>query len=346
MAYQAKHKEERGLLFRETFNDEQTVRRNSGVPSGAVTFEQGEAIFTTDGKITLSKIASGVKTIRIIVDLDTINGDILTLSSSHSVEVGLSDVSATGLASPTIYVDGVLTSAITTNKAEIVITTATAFDADTIILGFITTYLEGKIDYLELWDYVWSSSEAANSAKNARYADLYLRSDLQEILNVSGQKGSVPSEDKWGNAIANTGVTIQKDGEVNAFEFDGAEVLETTLADDINTVSLWIKPKTDTESIIDLGGGNTITTSGGTLTAAWADDLFVNGKVGTAVTEGIWNLITCRVDIAIAVTAIDIGKISAAFYSGLMNNISFITGVTTDDEESQRFTSSKQSYNL
>jgi hypothetical protein len=164
-----------------------------------------------------------------------------------------------------------------------------------------------------------------------------------EILNISASTGSII--DRWGATLTNTATSVVKDGDVRAMLFDGAtSVVETTLANDINSVLFWMKPVTDTESIIDLGGGNTITTSGGTLTAAWADNIYVNGAVGTTVTTGKWNLVICTVGTAISLTAIDIGKITATFFSGTMNDIRIVTGVLVAQECSQLYTNERQRY--
>ena len=73
------------ILFHETFTSEQHVRRNGGVPSGAVSFIDGEAVFTTDGKITVSKTIRDIKSIRLITNLDTTTEDILQLSGSSGL---------------------------------------------------------------------------------------------------------------------------------------------------------------------------------------------------------------------------------------------------------------------
>ena len=262
-------------IWRFTANSEQECRKQGGVPSGTVSFVDGEAVFTTDGKITVSKTIRDIKSIRLITNLDTTTEDILQLSSSsgaggwvsptgkeddawsdaaniydgniltsgaestngqsvtltiastscskirinaglvaggatnlkievyysgsfhqihsglltedtwqeiavgsteditkvklttntginsevwelelwnavsgsRSIEAATGTLTATGVTTPTIYIDGSAGSTIGTGKTEIVVTTATAFDADDIILGYISAYLEGKIDY-------------------------------------------------------------------------------------------------------------------------------------------------------------------------------------------------------
>ena len=169
MSYRRADNLDKNIVFQEYFNSEQETRRNSGVPSGTVVFNQGLAEFTTDGKITTSNPVYGIKSIRLIVDLDTITEDIVQLSASHSIEAASGTVTATGVSSPTIYINGSAGATIDTNKAEIVVTTATAFTADAIIIGYISAYLEGKIELLEFYNKALTDDEVLNLYNDARY---------------------------------------------------------------------------------------------------------------------------------------------------------------------------------
>lgn len=165
----------------------------------------------------------------------------------------------------------------------------------------------------------------------------------QEIAHISASRGVI--EERWDNTLTITNSSVFKEGQIRVIQCNGtSSVVETTLADDLNTLSIWIKPKTADESIIDLGGGNTVTIASGVLTAAWADDLYVNGVAGTAIQHGQWQLISCRVDTAITLTDIDIGKISTAFYDGFWNDLSLVNGIVTDAELNQQWTSTKMLY--
>ena len=186
-----------------------------------------------------------------------------------------------------------------------------------------------------------------------------------ELMEVIGYHADLTDADrlginnylaaKWGISattalpLTNTAVSVFKDAEIPyAMFFDGAtSLLETTLADNINSISFWMKPKTDTESIMDLGGGgNTISTVGGTLTAAWADDIYVGGEIATAVNTNVWNHITCTADSAITLVSPAIGHIHPTHFKGLLDAIKFIEGTLTGNEASQLFSSEKWKYNI
>ncbi len=77
--------EQNKSLFRFTANSESDCRKQGGVPSGTVSFIDGEAVFSTDGKITVSKTIRDIKSIRLITNLDTTTEDILQLSGSSGL---------------------------------------------------------------------------------------------------------------------------------------------------------------------------------------------------------------------------------------------------------------------
>ena len=189
----------------------------------------------------------------------------------------------------------------------------------------------------------WSTAASDYVVSNLSVQQLAVE-PTSKILHVTAKDG-VCLEKTDQNTITTTDIVNFKDGSVRVNKFNGSSsIIESTLSNDVNTIIAWIKPRTDTESIIDLGGGNTITVSGGTLTAAWADDIYVNGASGTAIVHNEWNHIVCRVDSALSLTAIDIGLASASYFDGLMSDVIFVDGIVTDTEISQVFSSSKMLY--
>ena len=116
------------LVFREVFDSEQGVRSRGGVPTD-VSISKGIGSFNgTTSKIVYPKVHA-LKSIRIRLTATNTTQDIIKLSDTHSISVSAGTISATGFSSPTIYVNGVASSTLTTNPSEIIITTATAIDA-------------------------------------------------------------------------------------------------------------------------------------------------------------------------------------------------------------------------
>ena len=199
---QVLHNSDKDLLLNVPLNDEQEVRRQWGIPSGTIAFEYGYVSFTTDGKIELSQSVYGIKSVRLIVDIDTTTEDVIQLSSTYSISVSGGTVTATGFSTPTIYVDGIATSTVTAGKAEITITTATSFIADNIVLGYISSYLEGKIYEVQLYNIVLDSNATINLYNDARYKEPQLEHEAQlgeELIDQDDMTG--------GNWVGNVPVT-------------------------------------------------------------------------------------------------------------------------------------------
>lgn len=195
---------DRNLIFRETFNSEQTVRRNGGQPTD-IDFSNGIGTLNGASRKIIYPIKYGVKTIRFKINLATTTENILKLSSTHNISVSSGTISATGFASPTIYVEGSLTSNITTGWKEVMITTSTAFNADDIILGFISSYGEFDIDLIEIYNKALTAEEVSNLYNNLTYRDV--RDGL--ALDIDSRQGVI--EDRRGNALTISGVEVKKD---------------------------------------------------------------------------------------------------------------------------------------
>jgi len=81
-------------------------------------------------------------------------------AGTHSVEIdGASNITATGWAAPTIYVNGAVAAAITAAWKQIVVTTATAFAGSAVILGQEASFYDGKLGIPKIWNRALSASE-------------------------------------------------------------------------------------------------------------------------------------------------------------------------------------------
>jgi hypothetical protein len=197
------------LVFRETLNDASSVIRNGGSITSVI-FENGEGSFNgSSSKITYPTVR-GVKSIRIILTPSSTTEDIVKLSSSHSISVSGGTISATGLSSPTVYVNGIATSTVTATRSEIVITTATAFNADDLQLGYISSYYNGDIDLVEIYNRALTASEVSNLYNQRYYKELPISLGRAELVT----NGGFDSDTWWSKNAAWTisGGTANCDG--------------------------------------------------------------------------------------------------------------------------------------
>ncbi len=113
--------------------------------------------------INMGNVSDSAKTVSFWAKPNSTTQKFLELNGAAYVEVSSGTVSATGFTSPTIYVDGVATTAIAnTNWHHIAVTTATSVNANQVNIGKIgTTYFSGLIDSPRIYNRALSASEIA-----------------------------------------------------------------------------------------------------------------------------------------------------------------------------------------
>lgn len=117
-------------------------------------------------KITGSKVVKNVQTVSFWVRPNSVSSPtLLDLDGgTHKISVSSGTISATGFTSPTIYVNGNVSSTLTANTWQLVtVTTATGFDTTaTFTLGTDgTNYTKGFFDEFKLYNYARSSAQVS-----------------------------------------------------------------------------------------------------------------------------------------------------------------------------------------
>ncbi len=105
--------------------------------------------------------------------------------------------------------------------------------------------------------------------------------------------------------------------------FAGGQYLGVaTTVPDVKTVSLWVRPKTNGEAIIDLdGGSHKITASSGVITATGFNNIYVNGQPSVTLTADTWQQITVTASASFSASAITIGKVATSYLSGFVDEV-------------------------
>lgn len=229
------------LVRKDVMNTEYDTRFMGGTPT-AITYANGRATFNgTTSNITYRSV-NGVRSVRLKLTLSTTTQSVLTLSATHSISVTSGAISATGFSSPTIYVNGAVSSTITTAESEIVVTTATAINANTITLGKVSTsYLTGSVNDFGLYTRALSLSEVSNMALGVHHKDL----ELTPLINFDSRAGQIV--DKRGNTITNTATTIKRAGSIWSADFNGStSKLDFGTIDNLTgdiTICGWVKAR-------------------------------------------------------------------------------------------------------
>lgn len=146
----------------------------------------------TDDAISIGNTGITIKTFGIVLNPTTITEDIADMDGgTHTIEVNAGTVTATGWSSPTIYVDGLVSSTlVNTQFQSLVVTTATGFNASALDIGTETTFFDGTISYAFI-----SEDELTQTEINEILAELdsYTYQSSKNKLSNSTSKPS-PSE--------------------------------------------------------------------------------------------------------------------------------------------------------
>lgn len=184
---------------------------NKGKPVGHWKFNEGEASTATDssennntGTLTNMEVAdwisgkysSGldfdgsdeyvdvgdtsqtlIKAVSLWVKPDAVNvtEEPLDLNGTGYVKITNGAVTGEGFTSPTIYINGIVASTVTTSWNHIVITTGTGINASDLDIGRLnTTYFDGKIDEVKIYNYELTSQQVKldyNQGAALRFGD-------------------------------------------------------------------------------------------------------------------------------------------------------------------------------
>ena len=261
------------IMYRETFQDEHTLRRNGGVPTD-ITFEDGVASFNgQSGKISYFNPFSGIPkqsfSIRVRfthLGAGSVGGwGILFMQGNYDNGLGVL-VNDSGFLN--FYGVGAYLSSSSFDKnkqyefvfiydgstlyiyrdGEIDVSSARSGDARTNIVNTFefghsssgTEYYGNlSIDLFEIYNYALTAEECYNLFHGKRYKALTTPTPILDIRSDAG------IYDAQGNSLTNTDVEVVRDGDVRVMGFNGSTsslALGTTIYHkNIETISFWYK---------------------------------------------------------------------------------------------------------
>jgi len=114
----------------------------------------------TNQYVSVGNVGSGVQSISFWIKASNVTQKIIDLGGSANIEVVAQTITANGFTSPTIYVDGVVSSFIDTNWHFVTITTATGINASAVNIGRVGSgYFNGRLDEVRMYSNAVSSSQ-------------------------------------------------------------------------------------------------------------------------------------------------------------------------------------------
>ena len=229
------------IVFRETFNSEQAVRNNGGVPT-AVTISKGIGSFNgTTSEIVYPKNFNGTYSIRIRFKEPTSFSSAQYLCDfRQGTGVGYVYCSETTILSPggTKYVNGVASTSSIAVK-EIVVSGMTITSTEMTMgrrTAYFKNYFDGDLELFEIYEGTLTDSEVKNLYDNDWHKEL-ISSNL--LLDYDSTNGYIT--DRTGkNTLTPTDVSIKKTGSYYSADFNGTTSLIDTGSDFIGTKAVTI----------------------------------------------------------------------------------------------------------
>jgi len=281
-----------------------------------------------------------VKTVAILLDPKSTSEDIADLDGgTHTIEVGSGTITATGFATPKIYVDNNLSSTLATNRRQLVtVTTATGFTASAFKVGKETTFLNGTVvavftsaDELTATEVAALNGELVGTTwptKPTSLSNAQLKVNPRETGLVGGYNmiptaGKIVDQSSKGNDGTINGIVRHERTLLgDALVFDGATgfIDVGNTGQTVKSVGFWVKPTTTTEDFMDLDGGtHTIEAASGTVTATGfaSPTIYVDGAVGSTIVAGLLQRIFITTATGFTASNLDIGK-ETIFFEGSM----------------------------
>lgn len=245
------------LIFRETFTDEQSVRKNGGVPTSVV-FSQGKGAFDgSNSKINYNLNLNGTYSVRVRCKPSSLASSRLLMDFRGSNNNGVGYIffylttGIVGVSSGTIYVNS-LTSPIALNTStysEVILSGISLKEgsgANETVLGAQYSNSDkfiGDIELFEIYQGTLTASEVKNLYDNDWNKELTSSACL---LDFNSTQGTI--KDRTGlRTLTPTAVTVKRIGQKYSADFNGTTSLIDTGSDLIGTKAVtvcgWIYPR-------------------------------------------------------------------------------------------------------
>ena len=180
---EAEYKIDPRIVFRETFNSEESVRRNRGVPSNVTFNKTGTATFNgTSSYIQYKKMLSGTYTVRIKLNsIVPATNDVLIDFRNAGTSAGLVSQSSTSVLSVstgTCYVNGIATTTFSSAAKEIVVSGITIAGTTIAVgsaYGLAANFTEASYELIEIYKGTLSAAEIATMYRNSNAKNIAFR---------------------------------------------------------------------------------------------------------------------------------------------------------------------------
>ena len=249
---------------------------NSGTLTNAPKYASGRIgsslsfVSASSQSVDVSNTINGVKTVSFWVKPTSATSSMIALTGSAYISASTGTISATGFTSPTIYVNGRVSSILTPNVwQQVIVATGTGINGTAIKFGLAnSSYFNGLIDEVKVYNYAFSASQVAWDYNQGKPIAYWKMDECQGSTvydsSGNGKNGTLTAGSGGTTSIGtcSTGSTIRGDGAVGKFNsslyFDNNDdyisVPSPNLPTGDFTYTTWVYPaSTDTSDVIFSG---------------------------------------------------------------------------------------------
>jgi len=244
-----------------------------------------------------------------------------------------------------IYINGVLDNSMTGTSADFGSTALRMYIGKLFITSSVRMW-PGLIDQVRIYNYArtpaqiaWDYNKGApvawykfDECQGTTINDWAPGADTNSFAGNTGTLniGATGTQTSAGTCESGTGTEAWSNGTTGKFNasinLDGEDdvVSVGNLATSIHSVSVWVKPSSTSQSVIDLDGGtHYISVSSGTVSATGfaSPTIYVDGKVLSTLPDTGWHVITVTTATGFTASNVSVGKVGANYFSGQIDDV-------------------------
>lgn len=267
------------------------------------------------------------------------DGILELIDNSTYVSISGSAITATGFTSPTTYVNGSSDSAsLASGWNHVVVTDTTSVAAASFLIGEANgDYMSGIIDEVRVYNRALSDAEVRfHYNKGGPVAHWKFNEGSDSIAYDSTENDNDGT--LYGEMATSSAYGWVSGKFSSALSFDGVNdyIDVGDIGQNVKTVSFWLVAGATNKKILDLDGGTRYieVDSNGDIQAQGFTDptIYINGVQGSRISTNAWQHVAVITNTAIDANNVDLGKVGANYFYGIIDDMRFYNYIRTPDE--------------
>ncbi|MDO8524420.1 MAG: LamG domain-containing protein [bacterium] len=211
----------------------------------------------------------------------------------------------------------------------------------------VTNLFNGLIDDVRIYNRALSAAEISYQYNQAKpIAQWKFDEGSGNYAYDSSANANTGSLNLGGSATSSAWVSGAYGG---AMSFDGTDdyvAVSNSISMATGTLSFWAKPNTTTQKLVELSASDYVSLASGVVTVAGfgTEIVYVDGKQTTTFPDTNWHHIEIVSSASITANTVNLGKNSATYYNGLLDDIRIYNYAHTADQVRADYNNGKALY--